>query len=215
MGRSPSAAINTAVHPVNGSVGTGGLGNLFCKGCRIRHKLCERREGLTGSTAGSTAVILDLDDTIWVRRSGACVGSRAWTRTWARRGVLIGSRIWARSRARSGAWAGRRCVVWLTVWRGTRSLVTVRVVVIIVTVIAGIVWLVGWRGALVVRRGALLARWGTLLARWGTLVARWGSRSLGAIWVVAIVAVIAGVVLVDLGLRNGKDLQRLRLHSGY
>jgi len=48
IGRIPSTAVDTTVHPINGSIRTGGLGDLF------------------GSTAGSALAILSFDDTVGV-----------------------------------------------------------------------------------------------------------------------------------------------------
>ena len=95
-GRGPPSAIDATVQPVDRSVGTSGLSNVLWKGPKIERKFYERRrEGLTGCTAGSTAVILNIDET---RCVGGRVGSRARTGrgTWA----------WG-GRRRAESWAGR------------------------------------------------------------------------------------------------------------
>jgi hypothetical protein len=69
-GRIPSSAFDTAVQPINGSVGTSGLGDLTCEGYRVERRFCKRqREGLTGGTTGSAPGSLNLDKT-------TCVGGR-------------------------------------------------------------------------------------------------------------------------------------------
>lgn len=60
-GRGPSTALDTAVQPINGSVGAGSRGDLFCQRFRAGCKSCGS-EILTGSTVGSAPAILNLDD---------------------------------------------------------------------------------------------------------------------------------------------------------
>lgn len=67
IGRVPSTVFDTTVQPIDGSIRTTGLGDLFCKRCRVGRKFCGRRsEGLTSSTTGSAPIILNIDDTTGV-----------------------------------------------------------------------------------------------------------------------------------------------------
>jgi len=43
-GRVPSIALETAVQPINGSIRTSGLGDLFCERFRIERKSCRGAE---------------------------------------------------------------------------------------------------------------------------------------------------------------------------
>lgn len=72
----PPSAVDTTVHPIKSSVGTGGRSNLL------------------SGTGGSAAIILNLNEAIRVGRSRTCVGS------WARGGARTGSRgvVWRRIR---------------------------------------------------------------------------------------------------------------------
>lgn len=67
IGRVPSVAFETAVQPINRSIRTSGLGDLFCERFRIERKPCRgQSEGLTSGTVGSAPLILNFDDTVGV-----------------------------------------------------------------------------------------------------------------------------------------------------
>lgn len=99
----PPSAVDTTVHPIKSSVGTGGRSNLL------------------SGTGGSAAIILNLNETIGVGRGRSCVWS------WARRGARTGNRgvVWRRIRVLVG--------VVVTAVRAVTVAVAIRAVAVVVT----------------------------------------------------------------------------------